>query len=61
VDDQGEPFVTLSYNDDGSPAKAEIGTSLVDLQVGKFSGIARGASMLTAIEAGATRAKESRR
>lgn len=53
----GDESVTVSYNDDGAPAKAEIGTSLVDLQVGKFSGIPRGASMLSAIEAGVERAK----
>ena len=61
----GDESVTLSYNDDGSPAKAEIGTSLIDLQVSKspgaFRGVPRGASMQTAIEAGASRAKESRK
>jgi SPP1 gp7 family putative phage head morphogenesis protein len=61
LDEYGEPVVQLSYNDDGAPAKAEIGTSLVDLSVGKFSGVPRGASMLSAIEAGVTRAEESRR
>ena len=58
LDEYGEPVVQLSYNDDGAPAKAEIGTSLVDLQVGKFSGVPRGASLLTAIEAGVERAKQ---
>jgi SPP1 gp7 family putative phage head morphogenesis protein len=61
LDQYGEPVTQLSYDDQGMPAKAEIGTSLVDLQVGKFSGVARGASLLTTIEAGVTRAEESRR
>jgi len=56
----GDESVTLSYNDDGSPAKAEIGTSLIDLHVGKFSGVPRGASMKSAIEAGVERAKQNR-
>ncbi len=60
----GDESVTLSYNDDGSPAKAEIGTSLIDLQVSKspgaFRGVPRGASMLTAIEAGVERARQNR-
>ena len=57
----GDPDVTVSYYDDGAPAKAEIGTSLIDLKVGNFAGVSRGASLLTAIEAGADRAKKSRR
>ncbi len=61
VDEYGDPYVTVSYDDDGAPAKAEIGTSLIDLQVGKFSGVPRGASMLSTIEAGVERARESRK
>ena len=58
LDEYGEPVVQLSYDDAGAPAKAEIGTSLVDLQVGKFSGIPRGSSLLSAIEAGVKRSKK---
>ncbi len=57
----GDEEVTLSYDDEGMPAKAEIGPTFVDLSVGKFSGVARGASLLTAIEAGVTRAEETRK
>jgi SPP1 gp7 family putative phage head morphogenesis protein len=60
-DEFGEPVVQLSYGDDGAPAKVEIGTSLIDLQVGNFSGVARGASLLSAIEAGVERSGRSRR
>lgn len=57
LDEFGEPVVQLSYGDDGAPAKAEIGTTLIDLQVGNFSGVPPGASLLSAIEAGVERAK----
>jgi len=53
----GEPLAQVSYDDNGSPAKAEIGTTLYDLQVGNFNGIPRGATLLSAIEAGVARAK----
>jgi SPP1 gp7 family putative phage head morphogenesis protein len=58
LDDFGEPLVQLSYDDDGMPVKAEMGTTLYDLQVGKFSGIPRGATLLGAIEAGVERSKQ---
>jgi len=61
VNEYGEPRVQLSYDDEGMPAKAEIGTSLVDLTVqSKFAGVARGATLLSTIEAGATRAEDAR-
>jgi SPP1 gp7 family putative phage head morphogenesis protein len=56
----GDEDVTVSYGDDGAPAKAEIGTSLIDLMVGNFAGVARGASLLDANEAGVERSKASR-
>jgi SPP1 gp7 family putative phage head morphogenesis protein len=61
-DEYGEPAVQISYGDDHMPVKAQIGTSLVDLTVhSNFSGIPRGASLLTAIEAGVERAQASRK
>ena len=59
-DDYGEPVVHISYDADGAPAKAEMGTTLYDLKVGNFQGIPRGATLLSAIEAGAKRATRVR-
>jgi SPP1 gp7 family putative phage head morphogenesis protein len=59
-DEHGGPLVDISYDDRGLPAKAEIGTTLYDLQAGNFNGIPRGATLLSAIEAGAQRAKDAR-
>jgi SPP1 gp7 family putative phage head morphogenesis protein len=56
----GDEEITLSYDEEGMPAKAEIGPTFVDLSVGKFRGIPRGASLLTTIEAGVQRGIEQR-
>ena len=62
LDEYGEPLVQISYDDEGMPVKAEVGTSLVDLTVtSNFSGVPPGASLLSAIEAGVERAVENRR
>lgn len=61
TDEYGEPLVQMSYDDEGMPVKAEVGTSLIDLTVQtNFSGVPRGASLLTAIEAGVERARQNR-
>ncbi|HKO43342.1 MAG TPA: phage minor head protein [Pyrinomonadaceae bacterium] len=56
----GDPLIQISYDKRGVPAKAEIGTTLYDLQVGNFAGIPRGASLLSAIEAGVGRARNKK-
>lgn len=60
IDEYGQPLVQLSYDDRGFPAKVEYGTTLYDLAVGDFAGIPRGATMLSAIEAGVDRASKNR-
>jgi len=60
LDEHGEPLVQLSYDEYGVPAKAEYGTGLYDLQVGDFRGIPPYATLKTAIEAGAERARMKR-
>ena len=60
-DEYGQPLVEISYDDRGMPAKAEFGTTLYDLAVGDFAGIPRGATLLSAIEAGVERATKSRK
>ena len=57
----GDEDVTLSYNDEGVPVKAAVGTQVVDLTVGNFAGVGRGASLLTAVEVGVKRARKNRR
>lgn len=56
----GDDQITLSYDDDGNPFKAEVGPTFIDLSVGNFAGVPRGASMLSAIEAGVERATSAR-
>jgi SPP1 gp7 family putative phage head morphogenesis protein len=57
----GDPVVDLSYDDDGVPVKAEVGTSLLDLGlVGKFRGIPSQLGLRDVIEDGAARAEASR-
>jgi SPP1 gp7 family putative phage head morphogenesis protein len=60
LDEHGEPLVDISYDDQGMPAKAEIGTTLYDLQVGNFNGIPPHATLQSAIEAGVARARKAR-
>jgi hypothetical protein len=51
----------LVYDKSGIPAKAEVGTAVYDLNVGKFKGIPAQGGLGEVIEAGAKRAKESRK
>lgn len=51
----------LVYDKRGNPAKAEVGTSVVDLQVGKFKGVPPQGGLKSTIEGAARRAKESRK
>jgi SPP1 gp7 family putative phage head morphogenesis protein len=58
-DEHGEPLAHVSYDNAGMPVRAEIGTALYDLSVGNFNGIPRGATLLSAIEAGVARGQKS--
>jgi hypothetical protein len=58
TDEHGEPLVDISYDAAGLPAKAEIGTTVYDLQAGSFNGIPKGATLLSAIEAGANAGRQ---
>jgi SPP1 gp7 family putative phage head morphogenesis protein len=65
LNEYGDPEVDISYNDDGSPAKAEIGTSLIDLMVSRspmsFRGVPPQGGLREVIEEGARRAAENRK
>ncbi len=50
----------LVYDKQGNPAKAEYGTAVYDLAVGKFQGVPPQASLQEAIEASAARAQANR-
>lgn len=51
----------IAYDRQGNPAKAEVGTSVVDLAVGKFKGVPPQGGLKSVIEGAARRAKESRK
>ena len=51
----------IHYDDRGNPAKAEIGTSVVDLAVGQFSGIPPQGGLKAVIQAGVNRATAAKR
>ena len=51
----------IVYDKQGNPAKAEVGTSVVDLKVGKFKGVPPQGGLKSTIEDAAQRAKASRK
>jgi SPP1 gp7 family putative phage head morphogenesis protein len=51
----------IAYDKSGNPAKAEVGTSVIDLKVGKFTGVPPQGGLQNTIEESATRAKASRK
>lgn len=51
----------IVYDKRGIPAKAEVGTTVVDLQVGKFKGVPPQGGLKSTIEGAAKRAKAGRK
>lgn len=51
----------IAYDKQGNPAKAEVGTTVVDLKASKFTGVPPQGGLKSTIEASARRAKESRK
>jgi SPP1 gp7 family putative phage head morphogenesis protein len=51
----------IAYDKKGNPAKAEVGTSVVDLNVGKFKGVPPQGGLKSTIEDAVGRAKASRK
>jgi hypothetical protein len=51
----------LVYDKKGNPAKAEVGTSVIDLQVGKFKGVPPQGGLKSVIEGATKRATDGRK
>lgn len=51
----------IAYDEAGSPAKAEYGTTVYDLSAGKFKGVPPGGGLKENIEKGIERARTGRK